>query len=1278
MNRFSRGSRLPLLGPVAALLLCSAAPVFAQTWVGYSSADWNTAANWNPATVPNSSTAAAVFGNSMVTSVSISAATQVNSIVFNSGAGAFSIAVGSYYSTLTFSGAGITNNSGITQNFLTYPNFVGGAIVFNGSASAGSNTVFTNVSSASPDAGGGYTAFYNNSTAGNGVFINNGGQHGGNTSFSENSTAGNATLIANGSPSGGLVNYGGFGGGIYFAGQSTGGTASVTVNGNGFLDISNLTVPSLTVGSVAGNGNIFLGSNNLTVGSNNLSATFSGVLQDGGQYGGIGGSLTKIGAGILTLTGSNTCTGGTIVNAGTLQIGDGVTAGASIAPSGTVQVNAAGTLAINLASGSTFANAVSLNATTANLYAIQSGTNTLSGVISGAGTLNQTGKGATILTITETYTGATTVTSGTLSLGPAGSIAAGSTVEVHTAGALNFAAGGNVFGNATLTGGATVTGSGGTIGGTLGVTGGNWNATSGTVIGLVKASSAADTFTIGKGANLTATAGVNVTGGQIAGPGTLTGSLSYTSAQSSAFGGVIADGASPSTVTVNNGATILALAGANTYTGDTKVTSGTLSLGPTGSIAAGGTVGVDIAGALNFAGGGTVAGNATLTGGATVTGSGGTIGGTLKITGGNWNATSGAVTGLITATGDASTFTMGSGANLTAKAGVNLTGGQIAGTGTLTGSLNDTSAQSSTLAGAIADGANPSALTVNNAATTLTLTGASSFTGGTTLQAGTLVVLNSGALGGGNVTINGGALQAGGANTVIKVGGNYAQGSGGTLSLRVGGTVAGAFDQLVVTGRASLSGQLIVSSINGFVPANGLSLAVITAGSGVNGQFQNVAGNLANYPMIKLALTYLPNELLLGFTQASFLNVPTPAAAAAMEAGAPVMAPAAMGLHLPEYPFMLLTPDEKAVALALDHLASNPASVKLLTFLDSLPVQNLPGAYDLIGASAYGAAFQLSRSSTKAEAATIENRLDEIHVMLAPTVAPGPSGPPDDKGSKDVMPPPDSRMGFFSNGSGQFVNVGDTSNAKGYNFGSGSATVGVDYRLTEHLVTGALFEYAGSTVDLAGSGRLNANSFHGGAYASAFDGGAYGNGFLGGAGNDYDVRRPGLGSFARGSTTGGDFNALVTTGYDFHARGFTYGPVASFQYTHTGVDSFNEIGSLAPLHVNASSGDSLLINVGARVTYEWHIGKLVLVPEVRATWQHEYDNTYDETSATMLLGGPTFKVASAAIGRDSLVVHTGFALRVTRDLSLYAYYDGELARTNYQENNVMVGFRVSF
>jgi len=98
-----------------------------------------------------------------------------------------------------------------------------------------------------------------------------------------------------------------------------------------------LTTAGMGIGSIEGSGNYFLGSKTLTVGGNNLSTTVSGVIQDGGIDGGVGGSLTKIGTGTLTLTGTNTYTGATTVNAGSLIV-DG-----SIASAQTL-VNAGGLL----------------------------------------------------------------------------------------------------------------------------------------------------------------------------------------------------------------------------------------------------------------------------------------------------------------------------------------------------------------------------------------------------------------------------------------------------------------------------------------------------------------------------------------------------------------------------------------------------------------------------------------------------------------------------------------------------------------------------------------------------------------------------------------------------------------------------------------------------------------------------------------------------------------------------------------------------------------------
>jgi autotransporter-associated beta strand protein len=261
-----------------------------------------------------------------------------------------------------------TNNGGLAKTAL------GGDVFFGDNSTAGTATITNNNPGAVSEAFGGQTSFVGNtsadraaivnegcaidqqfgagevyfrgnSTAASSTITNNGGTAtdawGGRTYFLDHATADNATLFANGGSNGGQ------GAKIQFEEDSTGGTARIVLAGNGFLTIAPHHAPGVTIGSLEGSGIVFLGNNNLTVGSRNNSTLFSGVIQDGG-------SLTKIGPGTLTLSGVNTYTGATTVNAGKLAV-DGsimsavtVNGGGTLGGSGTtgsVTVNSGGIVA---------------------------------------------------------------------------------------------------------------------------------------------------------------------------------------------------------------------------------------------------------------------------------------------------------------------------------------------------------------------------------------------------------------------------------------------------------------------------------------------------------------------------------------------------------------------------------------------------------------------------------------------------------------------------------------------------------------------------------------------------------------------------------------------------------------------------------------------------------------------------------------------------------------------------------------------------------------------
>src|SRR5450432_2009237 len=118
---------------LALVLTAHALHAGSATWnVNPTSNDWNTAANWTPATIPSHKTDLATFGTSSTVDVICGDApggaggdTIVGGIIFAPDASSYTVTItpvfdiGGYPSILEIYGAGITNNSGRLQSFVT-------------------------------------------------------------------------------------------------------------------------------------------------------------------------------------------------------------------------------------------------------------------------------------------------------------------------------------------------------------------------------------------------------------------------------------------------------------------------------------------------------------------------------------------------------------------------------------------------------------------------------------------------------------------------------------------------------------------------------------------------------------------------------------------------------------------------------------------------------------------------------------------------------------------------------------------------------------------------------------------------------------------------------------------------------------------------------------------------------------------------------------------------------------------------------------------------------
>ncbi len=1155
------------------------------------------------------------------------------------------------------------------------------------------------------------------------------------------------TLLGSGTYTGGTIINGGT---VRFNNTSSFGTGPITISGgNGAIQAIN---PILTL------------SNNISV-ENTRTLTVSGTnnMALSGDITGAG-ALTKDGTGTLTLSGTNTYTGTTTISNGTLAVADGSaiadTRAVSLANVASANFELLDSETIgSLAGGGSTGGNVDLNANT--LTVGDASSTTYAGTISGTGTLAKQGAGALTLSGNNTYSGGTTMSAGSITLGNNNALGTGmlsitsnsalqsnddsrsvsNAISINNGSVLsvfgtnNLALTGDISGDGRLrktdSGSLTLTGANNYTGVTYFFGGkiilGNDSAL-GTNTLLITGNgeiqsdddsrSLANAVFLFSSQTLTVTGSDNLAlGGTISGSGTLnkSGSGALTLSGTNPFSGG---------TTLNDGTIILG--------SDTALGTGTLTLSGDGIImsnddsrSVGNNINTSgnaltVSGSNNLELSGAISGNGSLTKSGssvlTLSGNNSYTAGTIITAGtliGNTTSlqdaitnnaavvfdqdTAGTYSGIMSGTGTLTKLGTG---NVTLSGTNSYSGGTTVSAGTLTG--NTTSLQgditnnaavifdqtiNSTYSGIISG----TGTLTKSGSGILTLSGNNTFTGTTTLSAGTLnlsgqvcgdILVNGGTLmgagtinNGSSLTLNsGGLLTPGNSIDTLTITGDFVLDNGSTLEIEVEKDALDNLDSdlLDVSGSATLESGSIIN-VTDLTPTDrfigtGDIFTIITTGGGVsdNGASITSASATLGFDGSVSGDDYILTATRNAFGASSVGNNNTALLQAIdMDMGS-------AGGDYVDIINVLSTLDASALNTAAEQLS--PLSHANLGGFNAGLLHDMGsdmGGYLVArrNNTEHNAKFAALRNSDLLLADASKNP-DTLAYVISETERRRVTQEGTEKQTNSFFRP----FGVFFSQDSSPTYVGFQAQAVGAQFGA-------DQVFGTNWIIGIGGAYSHSCLDFdEGFGDADIDSFRIGPYATYFVDRFYVDSSVSLGYHLNNTRREigaGINRTAEAHYDAYDLSAYVGGGYEFNVRQWILSPTISAQYICYRNESFKESGAgAAGLNVSKRTQESLLSRFGIRLYTVTMVDTMKLAPEFFVGYAHEFMD--EEDISARFAGGVTKFSADVDSNRDdSVYFGAGLSGLLNENTSAFIRYEGE-AYGGSRSSAIKVGMTIRF
>ncbi|MCK9555105.1 autotransporter domain-containing protein [bacterium] len=497
---------------------------------------------------------------------------------------------------------------------------------------------------------------------------------------------------------------------------------------------------------------------------------------------------------------------------------------------------------------------------------------------------------------------------------------------------------------------------------------------------------------------------------------------------------------------------------------------------------------------------------------------------------------------------------------------------------------------------------------------TTILAGATTYTGDTTVNAGTLDVYTDRTLTG-NLNVAGGVLYLrSGALTITN---DYTQAADTTLKLDVtGSAVAGS---VVSAGTTTISANSSLHvNVTGYT-ANGSAYTIIDGPAA--GGLVNVPGTITDSSaVLTFAGTTDNDDLTLTATRAN------------------------------TYTSLGVTENEKAAGTALE-AAGGDGTGDMMTVLGQL--DQLTSQTDVQNA--------LSQVTPSVDAGVMDIGYTTITLFqekVTDHLADTRSGLAAGDAFKDVD--------IWAKGFGNYLDQDKRDHIDGYKAHTLGTTIGVDFLVADPVRIGISGGYAFSRVDSKQSniGDTDIDSYQGTIYGG-YDGGPF---YIDVAGsfayNKYEgSRNINFGGIARTADSdydGQQYSAYIGGGYTFETNGLEITPMASLRYIYLYLDDYTESGADAlNLKVDSQDYDFLQSGLGARFAYPIRNADMTFIPEIHGMWLYDFVGDEQQATSTFTGGGASFKTDGADPAQNSFNVGGSLTFIMTNNWSLLLSYDFE-------------------